>query len=164
MFRKENGVTLVALVITIIVLLILAGVTISMVLGDDGILSQAKGANTAQNKATVADQLSLAYATVRTEDIARKANVSTSNYKDSDVVFAQGIAVELAKSKAFDSVKISGTDVEVTLEGANGPEYFLIDDIGTTQPQVEDGKNSTQLAGTITTIYDENTTTITATY
>lgn len=33
MLKKQNGITLVALVITIIVLLILAGITLSMVLG-----------------------------------------------------------------------------------------------------------------------------------
>lgn len=163
MFRKENGVTLVALVITIIVLLILAGVTISMVLGDDGIVAQATGANTAQNKATVNDQLALAYATVRTEDIARKANVSTSDNKDVDVVFAQGIAVELAKSNAFNSVKISGTSVEVELTGSDGSEYFLIADIGSTQPTVADGENTSQLDGTATTIGTKDTT-VTATY
>ncbi len=39
---KEKGITLIALVVTIVVLLILAGITITMVLGEDGILSQAK--------------------------------------------------------------------------------------------------------------------------
>ena len=33
--RQENGITLIALVITIIVLLILAGVTIAMLTGDN---------------------------------------------------------------------------------------------------------------------------------
>ena len=42
--QKERGITLIALVITIIVLLILAGVTIAMVVGDNGILTRAKGA------------------------------------------------------------------------------------------------------------------------
>ncbi len=37
-----HGITLIALVVTIVVLLILAGITITMVLGEDGILSQAK--------------------------------------------------------------------------------------------------------------------------
>ena len=46
----SKGITLIALVITIIVLLILAGVTISMVLGDDGIIAQAQGAKKAQEK------------------------------------------------------------------------------------------------------------------
>ena len=36
--KKEKGITLIALVITIIVLLILAGVTIATLTGDNGIL------------------------------------------------------------------------------------------------------------------------------
>lgn len=43
---KEKGITLIALVITIIVLLILAGVTIATLTGDNGILSQANKAGT----------------------------------------------------------------------------------------------------------------------
>ena len=39
--RKEEGITLIALVITIIVLLILAGIAIGMVSGDNGILNRA---------------------------------------------------------------------------------------------------------------------------
>lgn len=41
--KKQNGVTLIALVITIIVLLILAGVSIAMLTGENGILNQATG-------------------------------------------------------------------------------------------------------------------------
>lgn len=43
-FKNEKGITLVALVITIIVLLILAGVTLSMVMGDSGIFGKANSA------------------------------------------------------------------------------------------------------------------------
>lgn len=54
MFKKEKGITLVALVITIIVLLILAGVTISLVVSDNGVINKAKDAKTnmgnAQNR------------------------------------------------------------------------------------------------------------------
>lgn len=42
MLKEQKGITLVALVITIIVLLILAGVTISLVIGNNGILNQAR--------------------------------------------------------------------------------------------------------------------------
>ena len=42
--NKERGITLIALVITIIVLLILAGVSIAMLTGDNGILTQANKA------------------------------------------------------------------------------------------------------------------------
>ena len=42
--KKEVGITLIALVITVIVLLILAGVTIAGLSGDNGILTRAKKA------------------------------------------------------------------------------------------------------------------------
>ncbi len=42
-FLKEtNGITLIALVVTIVVLLILASVSISMLLGDNGIIKNAR--------------------------------------------------------------------------------------------------------------------------
>ena len=44
MQRKQKGITLIALVITIIVLLILAGVSIAMLTGQNGILTQAENA------------------------------------------------------------------------------------------------------------------------
>ena len=40
MKKKQLGITLVALVITIIVLLILAGITISAITGEEGLLSK----------------------------------------------------------------------------------------------------------------------------
>ena len=43
--KKNNGITLIALVITIIVLLILAGVTIATLTGENGILPRASDAS-----------------------------------------------------------------------------------------------------------------------
>ena len=40
--KNSKGITLIALVVTIIVLIILAGVSISLVLGDNGIVTKAK--------------------------------------------------------------------------------------------------------------------------
>ena len=40
--KREKGITLIALVITIVVLLILAGVSLSLVIGNDGILTRSK--------------------------------------------------------------------------------------------------------------------------
>lgn len=42
MLKGQKGITLVALVVTIIVLIILAGVSIALVLGDNGIITKAK--------------------------------------------------------------------------------------------------------------------------
>ena len=52
MFKQEKGITLVALVITIIVLIILAGISITMVLGQDGLITKSRdGANQYKNAA-----------------------------------------------------------------------------------------------------------------
>ena len=47
MFKKEKGITLVALVITIVVLLILAGVAIASLSGDNNIMTKAREAGSA---------------------------------------------------------------------------------------------------------------------
>ena len=44
MKKDENGITLVALVITIIVLIILTGISIGAIVGDNGIISKSKEA------------------------------------------------------------------------------------------------------------------------
>ena len=58
---KEKGITLIALVITIIVLLILAGVSIAMLTGDNGIVTQANNAKVEQSHGAVKEGISLAY-------------------------------------------------------------------------------------------------------
>ena len=56
--RNERGITLIALVVTIVVLLILAGVTITYALGVNGIFGTAKKAEVGSIKATFSDAVS----------------------------------------------------------------------------------------------------------
>ena len=58
-FRGRNGITLIALVITIIVLLILAGVTIAMVVGDNGILTRSREAKDTTNIKKIQEEADL---------------------------------------------------------------------------------------------------------
>lgn len=60
--KSRKGITLIALVITIIVLLILAGVSISLVIGDNGVLTQATNAVSENRKATAKEDVELAWA------------------------------------------------------------------------------------------------------
>ena len=53
--KKNKGITLVALVVTIVVLLILAGVSINLVLGNNGIIAKAQEAKTKQAEASEND-------------------------------------------------------------------------------------------------------------
>ncbi len=60
-FKKLNnkGITLIALVITIIVLLILAGVSIAMLTGENGILTQAQNAKKETERAKIIEEVQL---------------------------------------------------------------------------------------------------------
>ena len=58
-YKKDLGITLIALVITIIILLILAGVTIVALSGDNGILTQAQNSREKTEKANIIEQVKL---------------------------------------------------------------------------------------------------------
>ena len=65
---NNKGITLIALVITIIVLLILAGVSIAMLTGNNGILTQANTARTETATAEAEESCKLAVANIITEN------------------------------------------------------------------------------------------------
>ena len=67
--RNARGITLIALVITIIVLLILAGVTIAALSGDNGILKRATEVKAKTGKEDALEQIKLAIMTATTEGL-----------------------------------------------------------------------------------------------
>ena len=66
--KKERGITLIALVITITVLLILAGVSIAMLTGDNGILTEASNAKIETVLGTIKEQIKLLQMESRIEE------------------------------------------------------------------------------------------------
>ena len=66
--KQFKGITLIALVITIIVLLILAGVAIYMLTGDNGILKQATNARETNDKSEFEERIKLAVMASRVND------------------------------------------------------------------------------------------------
>ena len=92
--KNQKGITLVALVITIVVLLILAGVTISMVLGPNGVLTNSQTAKDNSAKGTANDALATALSSVST-DYYTKDGASTGTmleYLQSDKVSLSTLA------------------------------------------------------------------------
>ena len=67
--KEKKGITLIALVITIIVLLILAGVTIATLTGDNGILTQTTKAKEESEKAEIIEQIQLDIADKQIENL-----------------------------------------------------------------------------------------------
>lgn len=72
MFNKK-GITLIALVVTIIVLLILAAVTIALILGPDGMVSKARESKLATRYASIMDEAYLRQANM---ELKKRAGVS----------------------------------------------------------------------------------------
>ena len=66
--KERKGITLIALVITIIVLLILAGVSITMLTGENGILTKAKSEKTRTENASAEEKVKLAIMGVIADD------------------------------------------------------------------------------------------------
>ena len=67
--KKEKGITLIALVVTIIVLIILAGVSINLVLGENGIVEKAKQAKEQTEQAKLNEEVGLNEAVKYIEDL-----------------------------------------------------------------------------------------------
>ena len=61
MLKNRNGITLIALVVTILVLLILAGVTITTLMGDNGIINQTASAKDKTRRASAEEVANLGY-------------------------------------------------------------------------------------------------------
>ncbi len=80
--KRTSGITLIALIVTIIVLLILAGVTIATLTGDNGILSQVQNASTTTKIAEIEEQANLIY----TAELIKRLSGQTSTELDLAVV------------------------------------------------------------------------------
>lgn len=113
MFKKERGITLVALVVTIVVLLILAGVSISMVLGNNGIVTKAKETQKAQDKAYAEDVIESGLKAVQIEVLSntlptgKTANVAYVVEKINDPAFT-------VKSGSTDTITYTITNTKGT--------------------------------------------------
>ena len=67
-FKERKGITLIALVITIIILLILVGITIATLTGENKIMGKAQSAKIQSEKASIKEQIELAVVTSRIND------------------------------------------------------------------------------------------------
>ena len=69
--KDAKGITLIALVVTIIVLIILAGITISMTVGDNGIFTKAKEARRQYEIATIREKIETTILDIQSDKIAK---------------------------------------------------------------------------------------------
>ena len=103
--EKNNGITLIALVVTIIVLLILAGVSISMLTGNNGIITQAQKAKRETEESQEKENLEIA--------------VASSKIKNTDTLEIKRENLENAIKEQF------GNNKDFSIED-NGDGSFLV--------------------------------------
>ena len=108
--KNKEGITLIALVVTLIVLLILAGVSIALLLGENGIIIQATQAKENSKEAEAREKLELTLLSAYNEKILNaeynqneylnniiKSEIEEAEIKG-DVVIVDGYAYELDRS------------------------------------------------------------------
>lgn len=105
--RNNKGITMIALIVTIIILLILAGVTIAFLTGENGILNKASTAAETTKKANAKERLKVELLAIQTEELAdgKEANLASLD-TNKEQLSKKGI--EIAES---------GTPRDVTLDG-----------------------------------------------
>ena len=102
--KNTKGITLIALVVTIIVLLILAGVSIAMLTGNNGILTQGKRAKEEQAHAAVKEGIMLLYNEYKT-----KQEVNASKVQEETKVASTELVKIAANSGAEGATENLGT-------------------------------------------------------
>ena len=112
--KQTKGITLIALIITIIVLLILAGVTITMLTGDNGILKQATNARETNTKAELEEQVKLA---VMASKVNNTASINLETLED-EINKINGTTITKSEEDNLPwTVKKGNNEVTITADG-----------------------------------------------
>ena len=117
MNKQKKGITLIALVVTIIVLLILAGISISLVLNNTGIITKATDAKNSSEMRQAQDEVNLAISYLQIENAT-----STLTRENKRRILED----ELRKFSADSSVSISGTGYKITHKKY---DFFINEDL-----------------------------------
>ena len=104
--KANRGITLIALVVTIIVLLILAGVAIATLTGDNGLLTKAGDARNTSRDAEIEEEIRLAW-----------NKVYMDSYLDSTTDKAEALKAELRGKDNTATVNASGNKLSVNYRG-----------------------------------------------
>ena len=131
--KEMKGITLVALVVTIVVLLILAGVSINLVLGDNGIIAKAKEA---QRKSAEASQNDLIGMNELAQQLEEKINGSTGSGSGNGGAGGSGAGTKVPAEETAETApyfpdntftKKEGTiDTGLVIQDASGNEYVWV--------------------------------------
>ena len=116
--KNQKGITLIALVITIIVLLILAGVSIAMLTGKNGILTRASQSSEASLWGEVDEAVKLGVAEIVTNDM--DPTYKSGGEDDvGDSVTIDNVAKAITQNNANLTATVDGGSIDSPIEGGN---------------------------------------------
>ena len=124
--RNQKGVTLIALIVTIIVLIIIAGISIATLTADNGILRQVDSAKVATIEGNAKEQVNLSCAALR----LAIAEAQSKNNAYSAKANATAIQDTLVTTLNADNTELTGTWAEGTA-ATDGSATFTVKYTGT---------------------------------
>ena len=113
---EVKGITLISLVITIIILIILAGVTINLTLGENGLFNTAKEAVNMQKVAEYKDRVEISRATVALNNLGKVTIDKLIEQIHKDGIAEQGKITKISETEA-EMITNEGYKFKVTLDG-----------------------------------------------
>lgn len=137
--KKQKGITLVSLVITIIVLLILAGVSISLFVGNNGILNRTKNANLVREKAIAQQEVELsisdaqiAYFTesILNTSVGKGKFLGTPSYYINNCKSSATDGIEVIRASGVNDTSNSG-EITIKYKAKSGNYYNFVFDLAT---------------------------------
>ena len=121
--NSSKGITLIALVVTIIVLLILAGVTIATLVGDNGILTEANKAVQTNEEAEEKERIGLAWQSLYMRKVADNDNEEITAEELENQLISDGVDEDIVSAIG------SGT-ITVTFTHPDGDNVYTVDQNG----------------------------------
>lgn len=131
--KMERGITLIALVVTIIVLIILAGISINLILGENGIITKAQEASKEQKVSELQEEVAMKMS-------EREIDKKTGTAKEVEQYLNKIKGVQITKVKA-DTWYVEKNEVGITVyeDGEIVREKVEIWDGGSEIPKIKNG-------------------------
>ena len=169
MLKKQKGITLIALVVTIVVLLILAGVTISLLLDENGIIAKSKDARTETRVSQIEDEVGMwkqhnfinkesnqaqeSAETMLANLISRKLLTEDEIDRDQELITIKKKDGTIVKEISYSSVTINISKTPATEK--SGIVLLAVDVIGITIPNIDMSNGNEEFNNWINSLSEE---------
>ena len=169
MLKKQKGITLIALVVTIVVLLILAGVTISLLLDENGIIAKSKDARTETRVSQIEDEVGMwkqhnfinkesnqeqeSADTMLASLISRKLLTEDEIDKNQELITIKKKDGTIVKEISYSSVTINISKTPATEK--SGIVLLAVDVIGITIPNIDMSNGNEEFNNWINSLSEE---------